>query len=211
LEKFVENTFYRSSLGSPYPIVEFKLTKGLSGVFNSSYDYTKLSAGVSNSRKIPPFGNIYFNVFGGKTFGTLPYMLLDVAPGNEIYYYNRYAFNMMNRYEFIHDKYAGFNVEHNFGNGIFRFIPITRKLKFRQFWTAKGLWGSLSEDNEKLNFVNGHPFKALNGKTYVELGTGVDNILKVFRLDFVWRVLPTPRPEKSSERFGVFGSFRLAF
>ena len=56
-----------------------------------------------------------------------------------------------------------------------------------------------------------HPFKALNGKTYIELGTGVDNILKVFRLDFIWRVLPTPRPEKSSERFGVFGSFRLAF
>lgn len=211
LEKFVENNFYRTSLGSPYPIVELKLTKGLSGVQNSSYDYTKISGGISNTRKIPPFGNLYFNVFGGKTFGTLPYMMLDVAPGNEIYYYNRYAFNMMNRYEFIHDQYAGFNVEHNFGNGIFRFIPLTRKLKFRQFWTAKGLWGSLSEENQQLNFVNGHPFRALNGKTYIELGTGVDNILKVFRLDFVWRVLPTPRPAKGSERFGVFGSFRLAF
>ncbi|HEY0678560.1 MAG TPA: DUF5686 family protein [Chitinophagaceae bacterium] len=211
LEKFVENNFYRTSLGSPWPIVEFKYTKGISGVFNSSYDYSKISAGISNWRKVPPFGNIYFNVFGGKTFGTLPYMLLDVAPGNEIYYYNRYAFNMMNRYEFIHDQYTGFNVEHNFGNGIFRFIPLTRKLKFRQFWTAKGLWGSLSEKNQDLNFVNGHPFKALNGKTYIELGTGVDNILRIFRIDFVWRVLPSPRPAKSSERFGVFGSFRLSF
>jgi hypothetical protein len=211
LEKFLESTFYRSSLGSPYPIVEFKYSKGLSGVMNSKYDYSKISAGISNTRKIPPFGSIYFNVFGGKTFGMLPYMLLDVAPGNEIYYYNRYAFNMMNRYEFIHDQYTGFNVEHNIGNGIFRFIPLTRKLKFRQFWTAKGLWGSLNEQNQALNFVNGHPFKALNGKTYVEVGTGVDNILKIFRLDFVWRVLPSPRPAKSSERFGVFGSFRLAF
>jgi hypothetical protein len=211
LEKFVENTFYRTSLGSPYPILEFKYTKGIPNVFGSSYEYSKISAGISNTRKIPPFGNIYFNVFGGKTYGTLPYMLLDIAPGNEIYYYNRYAFNMMNKYEFVHDKFAGFNVEHNFGNGIFRFIPITRKLKFRQFWTAKGLWGSLSEENTKLNFVPGNSFKALNGKTYIELGTGVDNILKVLRLDFVWRVLPTPRPKKSSERFGVFGSFRLAF
>jgi hypothetical protein len=211
LEKFVENTFYRSSLGSTYPIVEFKYTKGLSGIFNSNYNYSKISGGISNTRKIPPFGNVYFNLFGGKTFGTLPYMFLDVAPGNEIYYYNKYAFNMMNRYEFIHDQYAGFNVEHNFGNGIFRFIPLTRKLKFRQFWTAKGLWGSLSPENQALNFVNGHPFKALNGKTYVEVGTGVDNILKVFRLDFVWRVMPRPLPEKSNQRFGVFGSFRLAF
>jgi hypothetical protein len=211
LEKFVENTFYRTSLGSTFPIIEFKYTKGLSGLFNSNYDYSKISGGISNTRKIPPFGNIYFNLFGGKTFGTLPYMFLDVAPGNEIYYYNRYAFNMMNRYEFIHDQYTGFNIEHNIGNGIFRFIGLTRKLKFRQFWTAKGLWGSLSQENQALNFVNGHPFKALNGKTYVEIGTGVDNILKVFRLDFVWRVLPQPRPEKSSQRFGVFGSFRLAF
>ncbi len=211
LEKFVENTFYRASLGSPYPIVELKYTKGLSGVFNSSYDYSKLSGAISNYRKIPPFGNIYFNIFAGKTFGTLPYMLLDVAPGNEIYYYNRYAYSMINKYEFIHDRYGGFNVEHNFGNGLFRFIPFTRKLGFRQLWTAKGLWGSLSEQNKQVNFVNGHAFKALDGRTYLELGTGVDNILKVLRLDFVWRVLPSPRPQKQSERFGVFGSFRLTF
>ena len=51
---------------------------------------------------------------------------------------------MMNRYEFIHDQYAGVNFEHNFGNGIFRLFP---KLKFRQFWTAKALWGSLSDAN----------------------------------------------------------------
>ncbi|HKP32903.1 MAG TPA: DUF5686 family protein [Chitinophagaceae bacterium] len=211
LEKFVENTFYRSSLGSPYPIFEVKYTKGLSGVFNTAYDYSRLSGAISNYRKIPPFGNIYFNLFAGKTFGTLPYMLLDVAPGNEIYYYNKYAYSMINKYEFIHDKYAGFNVEHNFGPGIFRFIGLTRKLKFRQFWAAKGLWGSLSEANKNLNYVTGAPFRSLDGKTYLELGTGVDNILKVIRIDLVWRVLPTPRPETKSQRFGVFGSFRLAF
>jgi hypothetical protein len=45
----------------------------------------------------------------------------------------------------------------------------------------------------------------------MELGTGVDNILKVFRLDFVWRVLPRPLPVEQVRRFGVFGSFRLSF
>jgi hypothetical protein len=105
----------------------------------------------------------------------------------------------------------GFNIEHNFGNGIFRLLSFTRKLRVRQFWTAKGLWGSLSPQNQTLNFVNGHPFKVLNGKTYMEIGTGLDNILRVFRIDLVWRVMPTPRPAKSVERFGVFGSFRLSF
>jgi len=211
LERFLEKTFYRTSLGSPYPIVELKYTKGLSGVFESSYDYSKLSAGISNTSKIPPLGNIYFNLFGGKTFGAAPYMYLDVAPGNEIHYYNKYAFNLMNRYEYIHDSYVGLNLEHNFGAGIFRFVPLTRKLKFRQFWTAKALWGNLSDENKTLNFVPGAPFKSLDGKTYAELGTGIDNIFRVLRIDFLWKVLPAEKINNSEMSFGVFGSFRFSF
>ncbi|HUP14346.1 MAG TPA: DUF5686 family protein, partial [Niastella sp.] len=211
LEHFLESTFNRISLGSPFPIVDFKYTKGLSDVFNSGYNYHKLSLSVSDYLKVAPYGDLYYNVFSGQTFGTLPYMLLDVAPGNEIYYYNKYAFNLMNRYEYIHDRFAGFNIEHNFGNGLFRFIPLTRKLKFRQFWTAKGLWGTLSAPNRQLNFINGYPFQSLDGRTYLEVGTGVDNIFKVFRLDFIWRPLPVARSLTNNDRFGLFGSFRFAF
>lgn len=210
-EKFLESAFNRISLGSQYPIVDVKYTKGISNVFKSQNDYHKVSGGVSDNVKVAPFGNLYYNVFGGKTFGTLPYMLLDIAPGNEIYYYNRYAFNMMNRYEYIHDRYAGINVEHNFGNGIFRLLPVTRKLKFRQFWTAKALWGSMTAENRQLNLTGAYPFESLNGRTYLELGTGVDNILKVLRVDLIWRALPESRTKNNSSRFGVFGSFRVAF
>ncbi len=208
LEKFLENHFFRTSLGSPYPIGELYISRGFSGVLKSNYQFTKISANVSDNIKIPPLGSIYIMAYAGKTFGTLPYMLLDVAPGNELYYYNKYAFNMMNRWEFIHDRYAGVNVEHVVGNGLFRFFP---KLKLRQLWTAKVLWGGLSDENKALNFKGGHNFQTLDGKAYLELGTGVDNIFRVFRIDCIWRVLPRPLPEKTSRRFGVFGSFRLSF
>jgi hypothetical protein len=208
LEKFLENNFFRTSLGSPYPITELYLSRGISGFLKSSYNYIKISASVYDYLKIPPFGSLYYNVFAGRTFGTLPYMLLDIHPGNELYYYNKYAFNMMNKYEFISDRYAGINIEHNIGNGIFRLIP---KLKFRQFWTAKVLWGSLSPSNMALNFKTGSNFQTLNGHTYMELGTGVDNILHVFRIDFIWRVLPATIPKERDKSFGVFGSFRLSF
>ncbi|MGQ0737528.1 MAG: DUF5686 family protein [Bacteroidota bacterium] len=208
LERFLESHFYRSSLGSDYPIGEINISRGFAGVFKSSYNYTKLSASLSDNVKIPPLGNISWYIYGGKTFGTLPYTLLDVAPGNELYYYNQYAFNMMNRWEFIHDKYFGVNLEHNIGNGLFRWFP---KLRFRQFWTAKALWGSLSPANRALNFKQGYSFQTLNGNTYLELGTGVDNIFKVFRIDFIWRVLPSALPKEGDKTFGVFGSFRVAF
>ena len=208
LERFLESHFYRTSLGSIYPIGEINITRGFPGVLKSSYSYTKISGSISDNVKVPPFGNISWYVFGGKTFGTLPYTLLDIAPGNELYYYNKYAFNMMNRWEFIHDNYAGLNFEHNIGNGIFRLFP---KLRLRQFWTAKTLWGSLSTANKALNFKQGHTFQSLDGKTYLELGTGVDNIFKVFRIDFIWRVLPSTLPKEGDKTFGIFGSFRLAF
>ena len=208
LEKFLESHFYRTSLGSGYPIGEINISHGFTGIFKSSYSYTKLSASASDYVNIPPFGNISWFVFGGKTFGTLPYPLLDIAPGNELYYYNKYAFNMMNRWEYIHDLYAGINIEHNIGNGIFRLFP---KLRFRQFWTAKTLWGSLSAANKALNFKEGHGFQSLDGKTYLELGTGIDNIFHVFRIDFVWRVLPSTVARTNDKSFGIFGSFRVAF
>ncbi|MGC4037344.1 MAG: DUF5686 family protein [Chitinophagaceae bacterium] len=209
LEKFLENTFFRTSLGSPYPIGEFTISHGFAGILNSGYNYTKISGSISDYIKVPPFGAISFQAYAGKTFGTLPYVLLDVAPGNELYYYNNYAFNTMNKYEFIHDRFAGVNFEHNLGNSIFKVI--TPKLKLRQFWTAKALWGSLSDANYQFNFKQGNNFQTLNGKTYLELGTGIDNILKVFRVDFVWRLLPRPLPAETSRKFGIFGSFRLSF
>jgi hypothetical protein len=213
LEKFLNSTFNRVSLGSPYPIGEIKLTKGVSGLFESGYDYMKLSGGVSHYKKIPPFGSIYYNLFAGKTFGTLPYMMLDLAPGNEIYYYNKYAFNLMNKYQYLHDRYAGINFEHNIGNGVFRFVPLLKKLKFRQFYSARALRGSLTTANYNFNTPTGSPyiFESLNGKTYVEVGTGVDNILKVLRFDFVWLLAPQSNFNNDTKRFGIFGSFRMAF
>ena len=211
LERFIQDDFFRRSLGSDYPVVEFVYSKGIKGVLNSGYKYSKYTLSVSDYLKTPPAGSFYYNIYGGKIVGKLPYMLLAVAPGNEIYYYNKYAFNLMNRFEYISDQYAGVSIEHNFGSGLFRFIPQNKYLKFRQFWNAKILWGSISKENTQLNIHSGTPFTSLNGKTYMEVGTGVDNIFRFFRIDLVWRVLPRPFPEELYKRFGLFASFRFSF
>ncbi len=209
-ERIIEDNFYRSTLGSEYPIVELRYAHGFPGVCNSSYKYDKLDVSVSDYLNITPYGTLYYNFFAGKIFGTLPYQLLDIQPGNEWYYYSRYSFNLMNRFEYLTDRYAGFNLEHNIGSGVFRYISFTRKWKFRQFWEAKGVVGNLSDANKQLNFVGDYPFKSLDNKLYLELGTGVDNIFKLFRVDFIWRVLPQPLSQDVHQRFGVFAGFRVS-
>jgi Family of unknown function (DUF5686)/CarboxypepD_reg-like domain len=211
LERFIENGFFRTSLGSDLPIGELRISKGISGLFNSSYDYTKIHAGLSDYVKIAPFGSLTYSLYGGKIFGTLPYMLLEIPPGNEIYYYNKYAFNLMNRFEFITDRYAGFMVEHNIGSGLFNYFGPTRRLKWRQFWNAKGMIGGLTPENQKLNLVGNTPYSDLANQVYLEVGTGVDNIFRFLRLDLVWRLMPSSIPNTLNKSFGVFGSFRLGF
>jgi hypothetical protein len=116
----------------------------------------------------------------------------------------------MTRFEYLSDTYAGVNVEHGFGSGLFRFIPLTRKLKWRQFWNVKCLWGNLSQANQELNNSD-NSFKILNRKMYMELGTGIDNILKILRVDLVWKLSPGAIPGQSKSEFGVFGSFQFKF
>ena len=211
LERYVDYNFTRTSLGSDYPIVELKYTRGMQGVLNSSYNYDKFDFSLLDYLPVPPYGKISYSIFATKTNATLPFQFLSIMPGSEVFYYTANNFNLMKRYEFIADQYAGFMIEHNFGSGLMKYNHYTRKLKLRQFWTAKGVVGSLSDANKTLNYVGNYPYHSLDGKMYLELGTGIDNILKFFRLDFVWRVLPSPQPDQHPARFGVFGSFRISF
>ncbi len=208
-ERFIDGNFYRSSLGSDFPIVEIKYTHGWKGILQSNYKYNRLDFSVSDYLKIPPYGKFYYNLFAGKVWGTLPYPFLAQQPGNDWYYHSKYSFNLMNRFEYLTDRYAGFNLEHNIGSGLFRYISFTRKLKLRQFWEAKGLLGALNEANRAMNFVGKYPFQPLDKQLYLEVGTGVDNILKFFRVDFVWRLSPRPLPDLRRDRFGVFFGFRV--
>ncbi|MBC7933842.1 MAG: carboxypeptidase-like regulatory domain-containing protein [Rhizobacter sp.] len=210
LEQFVEGDYFRYSLGSKYPVAEVMLAKGIPNIISSENDYTKISGSVRDKMKLSPYGTLSYKVHAGKVFGTLPFMFLENHPGNDIFYYNSGAYNLMTRFQYLSDNYAGINIEHNIGSGIFRFIPITRKLKWRQFWNVKTLWGSLSDANTALNY-NSPKFETLNRTNYTEIGMGVDNIFKLLRVDFVWNLSGISTKSTTNSRFGVFGSFQLQF
>lgn len=211
-ERFLEGNYLRVSLGSRYPIVDVRYTVGIRNFLGGGYDYRRLTMNVSDNIKMAHLGVLHLNIFAGKYYGTLPYPLLEIHPGNEFHYFNRNAFNMMNRFEFLSDRYAGIHIEHEIGGGVFNYIPILKKAKLRQLWTAKAVVGNLSDANRAYNFDKGYTFRTLKGDPYIELGTGVSNILQLFRLDFVWRVTPAIIQGESAMRyFTVFGSVDFDF
>ncbi|HEY4934985.1 MAG TPA: DUF5686 family protein [Puia sp.] len=205
------------------PVIELDWARGIPGVLGSMYQYNKVFAQVSQFIRVPRWGTINYRVYAGKISGeALPFMLLEVHPGNDIYYYSKESFNLMNRFEYLSDQYAGFSIEHDFEKKLINLIPFIRKINIRQFWNLKAVWGDLSSANKELNCkeYSGYYMQSLNGKPYLEFGTGLDNIFRYFRLDLVWRLSPTPATpviipsgnyQRPSAQFGIFGSFHIQF
>jgi len=106
------------------PVVELKYGIALPEVLKSEYSYHKLTANISKTFHIPRWGKIDAMVYGGKYFGdSIPFMILEIHPGNEIYYYNKQSFNLMNRFEYFSDSYAGLNMEYNFDKKLTNLLP----------------------------------------------------------------------------------------
>jgi len=205
------------------PVFEMTYARGIPGIFGSMYRYDKMLGQVSQIFRLPRWGTVSYRAYAGKIAGeALPFMLLEIHPGNDIYYYSKQSFNLMNRFEFLSDRYAGFTIEHDFEKKLINLLPFLRRLNVRQFWNMKAVWGDLSKANKELNCkeYSSYPMQSLNGKPYIELGTGLDNIFRYFRVDLVWRMspsraLPGQMPggyaQKPAAQFGVFGSFHIQF
>lgn len=206
-EKFLTGEFERVSLGSDKPIININLTAGLKNVFNSKYEYYKANLNLYYKININPFGYTRIILDGGKIFGTVPYPLLHLHEGNETYAFDRYAFNMMNYYEFASDQYVSLFLEHHFQGLFLNRIPLFRKLKWREVVSGKGLIGSLDKKNlDVMQFPLGLTDVS---KPYVEVSAGVENILKVIRVDAMWRLSYLNNP--NIEKFGVRVGLQIIF
>jgi hypothetical protein len=196
------------------PVVEATWGMAAAGVFGSQYSYERVSLSINQRFRIPRWGQVTYQLYGGRIFADkLPFMLLQIHPGNETYYYNKESFSLMNKYEFISDEYAGFNLEHNFDGKLLNLLPFMRKSGIRQFWNVKTVTGNLSRENMRYNKMEfpGYGMHSFKGATYTEIGTGLDNIFHLFRVDAVWRLYPDGAAGTARSGFGIFGSCRLQF
>jgi hypothetical protein len=224
-----ERTFARHRkeirLKTNQPVFEVRTVLGFPGFMKSDYRYIRTAVNISQNVRIPRWGKLNYMFYGGRVLANepLPFMLLEIHPGNEVYYYNKQSFNLMNRFEYISDVYSGINVEHNIEKKLLNLLPFMRKSNMRQFWNVKAVWGDLADSHRRLNikdYYYEYRQRSLRGGIYTEIGTGFENIFKLLRIDFVWRSAPlrnipagfNPNLFKSNTNdFGVFGSVRLQF
>jgi hypothetical protein len=124
------------------------------------------------------YGWSKYKVETGRIWGTLPYPLLELHPGNETFLFDESSFNLMNYFEFISDQYVSLYYTHHFDGFFLNRIPLMRKLKWREVGFFNGVIGTLSPANEWFNVFpeNSYHSKNLTWKP----GLGSRTFLKSF-------------------------------
>lgn len=197
----------RVSLGTlRKPLYKVDYTYG-SDQLGGDFSYHKLKLSISKKQKLGFLGVSNIKLEGAKLFGTVPYTLLFNPIGNETFIFADFAYNQMNFFEFSSDQYVELRYRHFFEGFILNRIPLIRKLKWRLLASANVLYGSISDRNINIsNFpiledgTPSLPFRRWDNKPYVELGYGVENILKIFTVQAFHRLTYL---DGDASRFGL--------
>jgi hypothetical protein len=206
-EKFFIGDFNRISTGTKYPIIGLQYSYGIPDLFGSEYEYHKLRFGIKHWFNVFNLGWSKYIVETGKIWGTLPFPLLRLHPGNETFLFDEYAYNLMNYFEFISDQYVSVYYTHHFGGFFLNHIPLMRKLKWREVGFVKGVIGTMSDQNKAFNELPdiSHTLE----KPYLEAGVGIENIFKIIRIDGIWRL--SHLDNDNINKFALFVSLYFTF
>lgn len=188
-------TFSKSYFYTRFPVVTLDLAASMKGIGQNDYTFLRPEMRVEYKWLLPPAGESSIDFRAGTIIGTVPYPLLKIHEGNATYALHRHVFACMDYYEFASDTWATIFWEHNFKGFFLGKVPLLRRLQLREIAILRAAYGTVRDENNGIlgdkGFGSEMLFPAGMKKLdtpYVEMGVGISNILRLFRVDFVWRM-----------------------
>ena len=212
-EKFFQTKTKRYSITPQVPAFSLSHVTAKKGILGTEYNYNRTEFQFDKRFWVSPFGYIDTNLKAGKVWDKVPYTLLCLPNSNLSYTIQEGCYTLLNPVEFVNDQYASINTTYFLNAALFNLIPVIKRLKWREVLTFKGLIGSLSDkNNPQYNnelFVFPEHTRLMGKTPYMEAGVGIENILKVLRVDYTWRL--TYRDAPNINKSGVSVSMHITF
>ena len=206
-ETFYQARSYRIPINMDAPIITLTQTYMPRGFLGSRYEINKTELALQKRFWFSAFGYADVIVKGEKVWSRVAYPDLLLPNVNLSYTVQPESYALMKPMEFINDQALSWDLTY-WGNGVLmNRLPLIKKLRLREVFTLRGLWGSLSDKNNPALNNDLYLFPAdvlcqpMNGKPYMEAGVGLDNILTILRVDYVWRL--NYRDHAGTDRHGI--------
>ncbi len=213
-EQFLQGRTYRTNLFNKYPIFTLNYQYGIPEFLDSDYDYHKVTLNIFKKFRFSFLGMAHVYLEGGKVFGDVPFNLMFLPRANQTFSYQTFSYNLMNFLEFVSDEYVSLNVLYFMNGYLLNKMPLIRKLKLREVFTFKMLYGGVTDRNNPnldpgliqfpTDLEGNITTFTLEDKPYLEGSVGIANIFKILSLDLVKRFNYLDNPNVP-ELFGVRG------
>lgn len=195
-ETVIRGYFIKTYTHTDYPVLSFDIAGGAAWLGSDAHAYARPEISLDWKFRIPPLGMSRIHLTSGTVLGRVPYPLLHLHEGNGTFILDKTSFSTMDYLEFASDTWATLLWDHNFYGFFLGKIPLLRKLQMREAFILKATWGLLRDENDGSYDSSGGkaviPFpmgmRPLGKVPYVETGFALTNILRLLRVDFVWRV-----------------------
>lgn len=214
-EKFYQTRNERIPITYDALIFNFSHTMAAKDFLGSSYNYQRTDIGVQKRFWFSAFGYLDLITKAGKVWTEVPYPLLILPNANLTYTIQPEAYTNMNAMEFINDEYASWDLTYYLNGNLLNRLPYIKKLKWREVFCFRGLWGHLTDKNNPAkgggDGLYAFPAGSFTmGKTpYMEASVGIENIFKFLRIDYAWRL--NYRSNPGIQTGGIRCTMRLSF
>ncbi len=154
-ETFVNTKQRRVPVSLDAPTFTLSHTAGFKGVLGGEYNFNLTEASIRKRFWLGSWGKLDVTARAGAQWNTVPFPLLNLPMANLSYItQNNESFNLINNMEFLNDRYASLNLSYDMNGKLFNRIPLIKKLKWREMFRIRGLWGTLTDKN--------NPYKSNN-------------------------------------------------
>ena len=193
-QQFIQFPYRKIPIGSKYPIFIFNFTKGIKNIFGSDVDFDKWRLSVIGDNNFKLGGLLKYKFGIGGFLNSKNVFIQDYQHFNgnrsttAAEYLNSFQLSSYYANSTISSFYAIAHAEHHFNGLLTNKIPYFNRLN----------WNLVAGTNTF--FVNQY-------SNHVELFFGFENILKVFRVDFIAAFENGGRKRTSAVSIGLGGLF----
>lgn len=219
-EEYYQGKLYRTPIYNKYPIFYMNYVGGVKGVLKGDYNYHNFTLGADKRFYFSQLGYADVNIEGNYIAGNnIPFPFLNIHRANQTYAYQLRSYNLMNFLEFVSDQSVSTNIQYYMNGFVLNKIPLIKKLKWREVFSFKAIYGGLRNENNPaytnkvLQFQENEDQEPITygfgSKPYMEASVGLSNIFKFLRVDYVRRLNYLDQPD--APKHGVRVRFKFDF